>query len=77
LTLQIYAFFLKQTQFICKKFEKKLTLQFSVIQTVAKYLKNFAKNLFFNKQKKLNLKFDWNVIIVPIVALRTQKRQQI
>jgi hypothetical protein len=75
--LQIYAFFLKHTQFICKKFEKKLPLQFSVIQILAKYIDNFAKNLFFNKQKKLNLKFDWNVIIVLIVAADKQKRQQI
>jgi len=77
LTLQIYAFFLKQTLFICKKIKKKLTLQISVIQSVVKYIYIFTKNLFFNKQKKLILKFDWNVIIMPIVALCKQKRQQI
>jgi hypothetical protein len=36
-----------------------------------------VKNLFLNKQKKLNLKFDWNVIIALFDAAEMQKRQQI
>jgi len=62
---------------IIKNYQKKLSLQPSTYQQVAKTTNIFAKNLFFSKQKKLNLKFDWKVKMPLFGAATTQKRQQI
>ncbi len=65
------------TQINCKKITKKIKTQHPIYQPIAKSINNFIIFFFFTKQKKLNLKFDWNVVITIFDTVIMKKRQQI